>query len=895
MPLRPNPLSLKRIPMSRASDQLPQILRTAMDLEGQARADYLDLACAGDSDLRREVNSLLAKVQAATDETDPPAPNAQNFAAAREIEHVRERRDRRGARIGPFRVLEKLGEGGMGEVWLAERVDGGFAQQVAIKWLTLGLRASAVARFEQERAILARLDHPGIVRILDGGSSDGELWFAMDRVVGEPLDRFIEKTHPSLAASLDLLIQTCAAVHFAHQHLIVHRDLKPSNILVDADGQVRLVDFGVAKALDSTDPLTAQTRAPLTHAYAAPEQIAGQGVSTATDVYALGVVLYELLAGERPAAGREKGALSLAQILTDIQPAPPSAVHARGANAKPRWTARALKGDLDTIAIKALAREPQRRYASAQALGEDLRRHLHGEPIDARPDSWGYRLGKLVRRHPFGTLLTVAGLLALVAMTAVSIGQAKRANEQAESALLQARQAEAVSGHLSAVLSRAQAAGPSVSTEVLLDWAADPLISGRYEDPAMNRALQLAVSDLVLGRNDFSRTLEVLDPLQAELLHASVREQLQAGANRTRALMRLGLLDQAQASLRQTSALLPAEPIGMAMQLKIYEGEIARLKGHPDEAIEAALVAVSLGPRVRDFSALTIGTLYASAAVGLLQNGALDDAARVADLALEVWRNGAVSNNISRPTVEAIGANALFLRGHILEALKRFAAIAVDPGESAPPRAARTTGHAKALVLANQASAGLALIDQAIEEICGAAGPAGPDCISMLLAGADAAQIAGAWPLAEQRMAWAQTLLESTPLPPLSQAITRFRQRAQALTDPTDANVASLLEALLQPNLSGIAQRNTVRSLLVSAETLASQGHGRAAESFAHAALSAAIGMPAEQGGLDQSLLSIWRANLDAQAPQRGDVDALAVAIGADHPWVRAIRNSSGK
>ncbi len=354
-----------------------------------------------------------------------------------------------GLRLGAYRLVRPLGEGGMGEVWLAERADGEYHQHVAIKLLKRGIDTQAVLRrFLQERSILARLNHPGIVRLLDGGMSlDGRPWYAMDHVEGEGIVEFASRRALSAAERVDLLIQVADAVAYAHAQLVVHRDLKPGNILVDSEGAPHLLDFGIAKLLEDTGDftVTATGMRLLSPAYAAPEQILGEPVGTATDVYALGVVAFQLLTGQLPHRRQSRDPALLANAL-EQPPERASSVLARataeqaralyGEEVDAQRQSRGIAGDLDVILAKALQREPERRYATVSSLADDLRRWRTGRVITARPDSRGYRLRSFVRRHRWGVAAAAALLLVLLAGFGAALWQADRARQQAQRAEL---------------------------------------------------------------------------------------------------------------------------------------------------------------------------------------------------------------------------------------------------------------------------------------------------------------------------------------------------------------------------------------------------------------------------------------------------------------------------
>ena len=354
-----------------------------------------------------------------------------------------------GARVGAYLVEGRLGEGGMGRVYGAVRADGLFEQEVALKVVKRGMDTAAVLRrFEAERRILAGLRHPGIARVLDAGETDdGRPYLAMERVDGPTLTAYADRHALGLSQRVALMAEVCDAVAHAHRHLVVHRDLKPSNVLVEADddGAPRpvLLDFGIARVLEGDGEALTQTGARMmTRPYAAPEQVAGEAVTTATDVWALGVLLYELLVGRRPFASDSRHGLETA--ILEAAPTLPSVVAARDEARDPASTAstatgagraRRLRGDLDAICLTALAREPERRYATAEGLADDLGRFLGGLPVEARPPAAGYRIRKFAGRHRTAVAVGAAALVALVAGAAYYTVQLRAERDRAEAAL----------------------------------------------------------------------------------------------------------------------------------------------------------------------------------------------------------------------------------------------------------------------------------------------------------------------------------------------------------------------------------------------------------------------------------------------------------------------------
>ncbi|MEO8802474.1 MAG: protein kinase [Rudaea sp.] len=398
------------------------IFERMLDATHDRRPALLDSLCGDDRELRDVVSSMLAHGTSAlpfahgfdevavseTTETDPEPPTTH---------------------VGPWRLVKKIGSGGMGIVWLAERADGQFEQRVALKLIKRGMDSEAVLkRFLRERQILARLDHPNIAHLLDGGiGADGNPYFAMEHVVGRPLLRYCHERESKLEDRIGLFLDICSAVEFAHSQHVVHRDLKPSNMLVTDNASVKLLDFGIAKLLasDATDPETIthlQRERPMTPAYASPEQISGGVITEATDIYALGCVLYELLTGQR--ARDFSGAADVKDLLHIIEstdPVAPSRLKLVTAPVPPRR----LRGDLDTIVLTALKRDPARRYPSVSAFAADLVSYLRGQPISARRDSIFYRGYKFARRHRIG--IGALAAMAAVVVVAASLELRERA------------------------------------------------------------------------------------------------------------------------------------------------------------------------------------------------------------------------------------------------------------------------------------------------------------------------------------------------------------------------------------------------------------------------------------------------------------------------------------
>jgi eukaryotic-like serine/threonine-protein kinase len=402
-----------------------EVFAAALTRAPHRRAAYLDQACGADADLRREVDSLLAAHEAASGFLSQPAgldTDGGEEAGGPEAGPQR---------IGPYQILDTIAHGGMGTVYRAVRDDDAFRKIVALKLVRGGLHSDAFERrFRQERQILARLQHPNIATVLDGGTSDdGQPWLVMEHVEGQPITSFCAAQGLGARERVSLFRTVCGAVQYAHQNLVVHRDIKPANVLVDGQGVPKLLDFGIAKLLASgVDPDLAPTATVLpmmTPEYASPEQVRGQTVTTASDVYSLGVLLYELLAGRRPYEVQADSLEAIVRTVCQTEPMPPSeAAPARSE----------LRGDLDTIVLKALRKEPERRYRTAHELSEDLRRHLEGLPVTARADTLGYRAGKFVRRHRGAVAAAVLVSASLVGGIVATTRQARVAQRRFDEA-----------------------------------------------------------------------------------------------------------------------------------------------------------------------------------------------------------------------------------------------------------------------------------------------------------------------------------------------------------------------------------------------------------------------------------------------------------------------------
>ncbi len=515
--------------------RLEAILDQVLEAAPEARAALLEEICGNDSELREEVEVLLAADAQAEAGGFLGAP-APEYAATliREVgdASIPPKEDRlEGKRIGPYQIVQQIGSGGMGAVFLAQRADGQFDQHVALKIVRRDLDTQELLqRFLQERQILARFEHPNIARLLDGGvTQNGVPYFAMEYVKGTQITHYADAKRFSIDERLRLFLDVCGAVHYAHRNLIVHRDLKPSNILVTEEGQIKLLDFGIAKPLgpEVTEESASLTRAGervMTPAYAAPEQVRGDPVTTAADVYSLGVTLFELLTGHLPVnLGSKSG--SIDQAILEEEPVKPSwavkqrkearkegAIAAvtpesvgRARNTQVEQLHRRLKGDLDNILLMALRKEPDRRYSSAEAFAEDIRRNLAGWPVTARKDTLGYRMHKFVLRNSIGVAAGSLILLSLLLGLGGTAWQARVASQEA------GKLAE-VKGFLVSLFEISdpdESKGKTITARELLDAGADRIEKELARQPELKSEMTDLLADVYqkLGAYERAETL----------------------------------------------------------------------------------------------------------------------------------------------------------------------------------------------------------------------------------------------------------------------------------------------------------------------------------------------------------------------------------------------------
>ncbi len=473
-----------------------EILIAALEKGGVERAVYLDEVCADNAEVREEVESLLASHEDVEDFIEKAA-----FEVAKVFTNGSAQTQRN---FGHYKIIREIGHGGMGAVFLAERDDGEFDQKVAIKIIRQAIAETEIInRFKRERQILASLNHPNIAKLLDGGVSDDGLPFlVMEFVEGEEITKFAESKNLNLEDRLKLFVKVCAGVAYAHRNLIVHRDLKPSNIFVNDEAEPKLLDFGLAKLTDENllnniEHTQTAFRA-LTPAYASPEQLKNEPLTTASDIYSLGIVFYELLTGDRPFHFEGKTLDEIIKTTRHIAPLPPSA------NPKSKIQNVKFKGDLDNITLMALRKEPLRRYQSIEAFAEDIERYLKGFPVSARPNTFKYRASKFIKRHKVGVLAASLVLLSLIGGIIVSVWQARIARREKV-------KAEVVNAFLQSILEYSDPSANSptekrsqMTVKEVLDAASEHLKSADLSNqPEVRAELQRIIGTSYLSQGEY--------------------------------------------------------------------------------------------------------------------------------------------------------------------------------------------------------------------------------------------------------------------------------------------------------------------------------------------------------------------------------------------------------
>lgn len=671
--------------------QIKEIFRGAIDLDPEKRTHFLKERCAGDGEMLRELQSLLESDDEASDFIEQPA-----LASVSEILSTASRDFWNGQSIGQYRVEREIGRGGMGVVLLAVRADDQFNKRVAIKLLQRSLGSEPLLRrFRNERQILALLEHPNIARLLDGGvTDDGLPYFVMEYIEGEPLDKYCKHHALSLAERLKLFRTVCATVEYAHRNLIVHRDLKPSNILVTADGTPKLLDFGIAKLLDQQAEVpspenTATVLQALTPEYASPEQVRGLHITTASDIYSLGVILYELLADARPYKLKDASPAEMLRVICDTEPTKPSETgnsqtnseHATpNKNSKVKSTSKSLKalrGDLDNIVMMALRKEPSRRYKSVEQFSEDIRRHLDGLPVRARKDTFTYRATKFIQRNRVAVAAAALIFISLVGGIIATLWQARAARrEQAK--------AEEIKTFLEQTLTFsdprvAVRSGHQTTITEAVDEAAGRLERGEFaSQPEVKAELEHTISESYFGQGRYQQAREHLQQyvlLTRQLYGEHDSKTLIASAYWAALLFARKEMIEAENVYRQVlPAMREEERKGEIKAASLAEalnnfGYLRRTQGDSKEAESLFREALSLSPQMSPEEwRYTNGVTRSTLASTLADQGRFDEALSTSREAVEECRLQGEANTLNLGFALTILGGFLTERGDYAEA-----------------------------------------------------------------------------------------------------------------------------------------------------------------------------------------------------------------------------------
>ena len=717
---------------SLSAEQRARVDRLLDELIERPQADHaghLDQHCSDDPAVRAEVESLLHAARSAggfLNQRARPAPEASSIELASDEIAA-------GMRFGAWRIERCIGRGGMGVVYEATRAQADFKQRVAIKVL---LEDSAqAARFHAERQILARLQHAGIARLYDGGiTAGGRPYMVMEYVEGEPITTFCQRNRLDLSGRLRLFLEVCEAVAYAHRNLVVHRDLKASNILVGADAHVKLLDFGIAKLLDTEHGDLTRTRyAPLTPACAAPEQLSGKPITTTTDVYALGLLLFELLTGRQPWL---TGNVSIAQALRAMfEQTAPSVSRAAALEQSPPVASHLIRGDLDAIVAKALRLEPERRYSSVEALQRDIVHFQRAEPVQAREGARWYALGRLLRRHRW----TAAGILATFIALAGGLGaaawQARRVAVERDIARRDAAREEAVRYELTRLFHSAisQPSGEPTTAKAMIDTSAQRVLREYRDDPQRAGQIVLTLADLYGALEDVAGAAALLEGFLAQAGDdadpAVLADARQKYANiellRGHTAHAAALLAQAEPIWQQAPRRYAEERLeGLAIRLRLE-----RARGELDAAVitnrEAIAQRVALSGRDNRETA----SLYNSLAITLTAANRLGEALDAYHTASAIYAALGLGADLDAQIILG-NTGTLELRTGHLQAAETLLKGAIDrerglAGDSAAVAAALGY-YGRALSLFRRDAAALAALHSAVsmaERYAGAASP----------------------------------------------------------------------------------------------------------------------------------------------------------------------------
>lgn len=784
-----------------------------------------------------------------------------------------ERRCAPGERLGRWRVDGQLGRGGQAIALAVSRVEGGFEQQAVLK-MPLGVPPSpeAVRRMLRERQMLASLKHSGLPQMIDGGVlEDGTPYFVIERIAGQTIDAYADTQGLALRERVGLLRQVAGIVAYAHAQLVLHRDIKPANILIDADGRVVLLDFGVAQSLQAD---ASATSIGYTLAYAAPEQVRGERSSAATDVYGLAALACRLLGGEGPFPGMEASA----QVRAVLEGAPQLPV--------------GIDRDLAAILHRALRKEPHARYASASEFDAELERWQRHLPVLAHAGGSRYRLRKWLRRR--GVLVAVVSVL--VASTSLALWQAQRANRFAvqaqherDSATRDLRRQKLLQEHYARLFNRLLASDAAITPEVLIAELADWRQSGILQDADAQDSLQLAIADLHLTRNNFAAVIGILEALAPRRQGLSPWERVSYAESLATAYLRVGRADEVEAILatgETAVAGLPPSRINIARALlAVVRAQLMRARGDVDGALEEARRTIALSEADTFISPVRLGQMRTNAALNAMYAGDIGLARDWAQRGLAEWQRAGLQSMVSYPTAATNLANLEQLSGHPAKALELYEEIAAleVASENAPAYWAGQVSLARALALMGQQDRAIATAERASSAFCGIVGSDVLDCQRIRLAVADIANWLGDTEVATRALA----SISFTDAPVIAPQLQSIRALLALNREPGEATAAAADAALVAVVAQGgLGARGAIRQRLGAAERLLAENHVGLAERM----IAPLIEGPPDASmtdGIDRLWLQLWQARQSGTLAGQGAlIDALAAELGQQHPSV---------
>ncbi|MEQ1581248.1 MAG: tetratricopeptide repeat protein [Steroidobacteraceae bacterium] len=711
---------------------LQRVFAEATDLPKDQQERFVKETCGGDEGL---IGEVLAMLQCDAEPSNGPLTNALD--AAIDATTTDRRQALIGTVVGSYRLVSVLGHGGAGSVYLAERSDRQYSAQVAVKIVeSAALHPDMSMRFRAERQILASLNHPNIARLVDAGETEKGLpYLVMEYVHGSPVDRYCDQRQLDMDDRLELFLQICTAVQYAHQNLVVHRDLKPANILVTEDGVPKLLDFGIAKLLDASPVVTqslALTRMNdrlLTPEYASPEQILGRPVTTSSDVYALGVVLYELLTGRRPYTVTATSQLELERSICVTDPPRPSTVvrrpvdvlDSKGTTAtslaasrrvSPERLEKRLVGDLDAIVMRALRKEAVHRYGSVEQLAADLRRHLASEPVVARQGNWAYYSQRFVRRHAFGVAASITGITLLTAFAVMTSIQATRIANERDRATQEGQRAEQVSNFMLDVFAAADPfvnQGKEVTARELLDQASRRISGDLNQQPDVRARLLEAIGRAYRRQGQFDRAVVYLeDSVRLRRENTSPGTSGLAGTLTELALTlrELGRFDESERSFNEAVSILSSqgqERTAAKADLLVGLGQMELQRGNLDRAQDFLEQSAKLNSELFGPEHPEVATVLSDLMSVSLWKNDLEGAEKLAREAERIYRISLPELHPDRVMSQYLLGDILSRRGRTDEAGKlleqALGAQRILYGDASP----RTAATMDALALTRQA------------------------------------------------------------------------------------------------------------------------------------------------------------------------------------------------